>query len=310
MLTTGRVRVRAPATSANLGPGFDSFGLALDWVDEATVRLMPGDHHAVTTGEGAGELPTDADHLIIACLLDGLADLGVTLGDGVGALLEVHNTIPQARGLGSSSAAIVTGLTAAWGLARPDEPLDRSWALRHAVRIEGHPDNVAAAVYGGFTIAYPVEGGAYQVLATPVHADLRAAVIVPPTAMSTQAARGVLPDTVAHADAARNSAAAALLVVALTRDPGLLVPATQDWLHTRYRGSVMPAAVELIGRLRAAGFAAVMSGAGPTVLVLGTDAELARLADWWTSAGVAGFAVERRGFGTGAGIVGAVRRAS
>ncbi|SEQ30667.1 homoserine kinase [Microlunatus flavus] len=266
-----RVSVEVPATSANLGPGFDCFGLALDWRERVDLEVAASGISVDVTGEGSEALPRDETHLVVRCLTEGLDDLGVRVP---GLAVRGHNTIPHGRGLGSSSAAIVAGLLGARALAGAGD--DPAWLLRHANRIEGHPDNVAAAIHGGFVMAY-AHGDHVAVAQGRVHPDVRAAVVVPDRPVETRAARRLLPDAVPHADAAADAGRAALLVHALAHEPHLLAVATQDWLHQRYREPAMPEAYALMSRLRAAGFAAVVSGAGPSVLVLGTDAELNRL---------------------------------
>jgi homoserine kinase len=267
------VSVEVPATSANLGPGFDCFGLALDWRDRIEVEVIEAGFVAEVTGEGAATLPRDESHLVIATILEGVRKLG---GNSLpGLRLRAHNTIPHGRGLGSSSAAIVSGLRAAAGLAGVDP--DPAWLLARATAIEGHPDNVAAAIYGGFVLAYATEQGTVAVQAD-VHPEVQAAVFIPQTPVSTKTARGLLPATVPHADAAANAGRAALLVHALGRDPRLLFDATHDWLHQEYRRFAMTDSYALLKELRAAGLAAVISGAGPTVLVLGTGEQLRKLA--------------------------------
>ena len=150
VLSAGRsVTVEVPATSANLGPGFDCFGLALDWRERVSLAVIDQGFQIDVSGEGAAELPRDESHLIIRSALVGLADIGVR---APGLWLGCRNTIPHGRGLGSSSAAIVAGLVAAAGLAQVQVTPD--WLLGHANAIEGHPDNVAAAIYGGFVLAY------------------------------------------------------------------------------------------------------------------------------------------------------------
>jgi homoserine kinase len=266
-----RVSVEAPATSANLGPGFDCFGLALDWRESLELQVVESGVTVDVTGEGSDVLPRDETHLVVRCVSEGLDDLGVR---APGLTLRSHNTIPHGRGLGSSSAAIVAGLVAARALAGLEA--DRAWVLRHATRIEGHPDNVAAAIYGGFVMAYG-HGEHVAVVPGRVHPDLRAAVVIGGVAVETRAARRLLPAAVPHADAAADAGRAALLVHAIAAEPHLLHAGTQDWLHQRYREPAMPEAYALMARLRAAGFAAAISGAGPSVVVLGTEAELVGL---------------------------------
>ncbi len=268
-----RVVVEVPATSANLGPGFDCFGLALSWREQVELTVTDGGFTVDVTGEGADAVPRDASHLIVRSALQGLADLGHEVR---GLRLRCHNTIPHGRGLGSSSAAIVAGLVAADGLVRgPAEltPAGRRWALQHAAAIEGHPDNVAAAVHGGFVLAWAGPAGV-EVAVSPVHPDVAVTVFVPSTPVATQAARGLLPSSVPHGDAARNAGRAALLVHALATDPDHLLAGTADWLHQDQRRPAMPDSWRLMQGLRDLGHAAVISGAGPTVLVLGRPAEL------------------------------------
>jgi homoserine kinase len=259
----GPVRVRAPATSANLGPGFDALGLALSHHDDLTARVTTGGYVVQVGGEGAGELPGDEQHLVVRAMLATFDALGAR---PPGLHVECVNRIPQARGMGSSSAAIVGGVQLARGLVR-DCPLDDAGALRIAAELEGHPDNVAPCLLGGFTIAWTEESGARAVrldVADGVHPT----VFVPAERGLTAVARAALPLTVPHADAAANAGRAALLVHALTREPSLLLAATEDRLHQDYRAPGMPATAALVATLRAAGVAAVVSGAGPTVLAL------------------------------------------
>jgi homoserine kinase len=262
---TRPVRVRVPATSANLGPGFDALGLALALYDDVTARVTDGGCEVRVHGEGAGELPADDSHLVVRAMLATFDALG---GRPAGLAVECVNRIPQARGLGSSSAAIVAGVQLARALVDGGtERLDDAGALRMAADLEGHPDNVAPCLLGGFTIAWTGPAGARAVRLVPA-AGVRATVFVPDERGLTAVARAALPATVPHADAAANAGRAALLVHALTAEPALLLPATEDRLHQGYRAPGMPASAALVAALRAAGVAAVVSGAGPTVLAL------------------------------------------
>jgi homoserine kinase len=257
------VRVRTPATSANLGPGFDALGLALNLYDEVTVRVTGTGVRVRVVGEGAGELPSDETHLVAACALATFDRLGV---HPAGLEVTCHNQIPQARGLGSSSAAIVAGILAARALVEGgSEVLDDAAMLRLASEIEGHPDNVAPCLLGGFTIAWLDEDGARAVRLTPAE-GVRPVVFIPTERGLTTHARAALPTTVPHADAATNAGRSALLVHALTAAPALLLPATEDRLHQDYRAPGTPATAALIRDLRTAGIPAVVSGAGPSVL--------------------------------------------
>lgn len=261
----GQVTVEVPATSANLGPGFDCFGIALDHVDTLTASIA--DQIEVTVeGEGAGKLPLGDRHLVVRSMLHALAKVGVNLP---GVRLHCVNRIPHSRGMGSSSAAIVGGLALARALLREPHQLTDEVLLELANELEGHPDNVAAAIFGGFTISGqdlrtdPVEVWAVR---APVAADVSAVVFIPPTPVSTKVARGLLPDTVSHRDAAANAGRAALLVAALAQAPDQLFRATEDFLHQAYRASAMPGSAELMHTLRARRVPAIVSGAGPTVL--------------------------------------------
>ena len=275
-LGADHVRVRVPATSANLGPGFDAVGLALDLCDELEVHALGSAGVRVeVTGEGAGTLPDDEQHLVISSLRAALDHVGASQ---TGLHLVCHNRIPHGRGLGSSAAAVVAGIVAARGLIAEPEALSDDVVIDLAASIEGHPDNAAPAVLGGATLAWQ-DGDRFRAIGLGVHPSVIPLAIVPPTHLSTKAARGVLPATVPHADAAFQAGRAALLVEALGRRPELLLTATQDRLHQEYRRSVMRDSLALIDVLRAHGVAAVVSGAGPTVLVLaravegGTDAD-------------------------------------
>ncbi|MDG4764219.1 homoserine kinase [Solwaraspora sp. WMMD406] len=261
----GPVTVRVPATSANLGPGFDALGLALAHHDEVTARVASAGCHVEVTGEGAGELPDDDSHLVVRAMYETFDELG---GRPTGIRLSCVNRIPQARGLGSSSAAIVAGVQLARGLVSDGvQRLDTASALRIAARIEGHPDNVAPCLLGGFTIAWVEPDGA-RAVSLPVSGEVRATVFVPTSRGLTEVARAALPEQVPHADAAFVAGRAALLVHALTTEPALLLAATEDRLHQDYRAPGMPASAELVAALRAEGVAAVISGAGPSVLAL------------------------------------------
>ena len=276
-LTGARVRVRVPATSANLGPGFDSLAVALDLHDEVEAELVEvGAGVSVeVSGQGAGEVPADASHLVAETLLDALAGLGVR---GVGLRLRCANRVPHGRGLGSSAAAIVAGLLAARALAGPaGQGQTDADLLVAAGRREGHPDNAAACLLGSATVAW-TEGTNARAVRLVVHPQLVAVAFVAEQRLATTAARAVLPDTVSHAEAAANSARTALLVHALAHRPDLLLAATEDRLHQAYRRAAMPASLDLVHRLREQSVPAVLSGAGPSVLALVTRTDGARVA--------------------------------
>jgi homoserine kinase len=265
------VRVRVPASSANLGPGFDCFGLALTLHDVVEAQVVPDGLDLSVEGEGSHTVSRDARHLVVKSMHECFARMG---GAPTGLRVHCTNAIPHGRGLGSSSAAIVAGIVAARALCLDgDARIDDAGLLRLATELEGHPDNVAAALAGGFTLAWTEPEGARLIRLDP--SPLIAPVVfIPDTELSTRKARGLLPRNVPHADAAANAGRAALMVEALTRRPELLLVATEDRLHQDYRGPAMPASLDLIKRLRADGVPATVSGAGPTVLALATQASV------------------------------------
>ena len=260
-----QVAVRVPATSANLGPGFDTLGLALSVYEELVVTVLDGPGVEIeVTGEGAGEVPTDASHLVVRAMAYAFEAYGRTLP---GIRLSARNVIPHGRGMGSSGAAVVSGLLAAKGLLEGDVEIGDDALLRLATELEGHPDNVAPALFGGLTIAWMDEGGPRHKKLV-VDRGVSPLVFVPEFTMSTSVARGLAPLQVTREDAVFNVSRSALLIAALTQSPDLLLAATEDRLHQSYRAQAMPETDALIRGLREAGFAAVVSGAGPSVLVL------------------------------------------
>ncbi|WP_107765286.1 homoserine kinase [Nocardioides terrigena] len=261
----GPVRVTVPATSANLGPGFDALGLALSMRDELEAEVTASGIEVEVTGEGAADVPRDASHLVVRSMH---AAFDAMDARPPGLRLTCRNVIPHSRGLGSSSAAIVAGVALARALVAGGRLLlDDAALLRIAADIEGHPDNVAPALLGGFVICGR-EAGEWYAVPSAVDPRVRAEVFVPSTPVATEVARGLLPATVAHADAAANSGRAALLVAALAGRPEHLLAATRDYLHQEQREPAMPDSLALVHRLRADGVPAVISGAGPTVLAL------------------------------------------
>lgn len=260
------VRVRVPATSANLGPGFDSFGLALALYDDVVVRIADAGVHVDVAGEGAEDLPRDKRHLVVRALRAAFTAMG---GQPRGLEVVCANRIPQSRGLGSSAGAIAAGLTAARHLVLGGMSDDDVLTL--ATQLEGHPDNVAACLRGGLTLAWRDSADRVQVTRVDLHPAVQAAVLIPNAKASTAKARRLLPETVPHVDAAWTAGRAALLVEALTRQPALLFEATDDRLHQPYRAEAMPRTAALVSALRGKGLAAAVSGAGPSVVVLGAD---------------------------------------
>jgi homoserine kinase len=259
------VRVRVPATSANLGPGFDALGLALGLYDDVVVRVAESGLHVDIAGEGADTLPRDENHLLVRSLRTAFDLFG---GQPRGLEVVCANRIPHGRGLGSSAAAICAGVVAARAVTIGGaERLNDTVLLELATEIEGHPDNAAACLLGGFTLAW-TDGGAARAIRMEPAESVVPVVFVPENPVLTETARRLLPRTVPHVDAAANAGRSALLVEALTRRPELLLPATADRLHQEYRAPAMTESVELVKRLRADGVPAVISGAGPTVLAL------------------------------------------
>ncbi|HEY7008400.1 MAG TPA: homoserine kinase [Jatrophihabitantaceae bacterium] len=266
----GAAQVRVPATSANLGPGYDAFGLALSWYDDVVARVADGGLRVDVSGEG-DDVARDESHLVVRAMRAAFDRLG---GQPSGIELSCTNRIPHGRGLGSSAAAIVAGVSLARALVDGGADLlpdDALFAL--AAELEGHLDNVAACCYGGITIAWAQDGTARAARGT-VRAPIRPVALVPPYESSTHAARGLLPATVPHADAAFAVGRGALLFAVLSGaagSPDGLLVATDDRLHQPYRAAAMPQTAELVRALRADGHAAVVSGAGPSVLVLARD---------------------------------------
>jgi homoserine kinase len=313
--TPRAVRVRVPATSANLGPGFDALGLALGRYDEVVAEITDSALTIQVAGQGEAAADAGEAHLVVRAMRAAFAAAGT--GQPPGLALRCVNAIPQGRGLGSSAGAVVAGVLAAQALAFPHSAnsgrpnpappssaslgpaappssagLDAAgspssaspaaldvagpgagagvrfadpWALGVATGLEGHPDNVAACLAGGLTVAWTSAGGARAIRLEPVM-GLTPVLCVPAFELATEQARQALPATVPHHDAAANAGRAALLVVALTQAPDLLFDATRDLLHEPYRAPLMPATAQVIGRLREAGIPAVLSGAGPSVL--------------------------------------------
>ncbi|WP_396880083.1 homoserine kinase [Mycobacteroides sp. CBMA 271] len=300
--------VVVPASSANLGPGFDCLGIALSLYDEIAVSTTESGLKVAVEGEGAGEVPLDSSHLVVRAIERGLAVGGVA---APGLIVECRNKIPHSRGLGSSAAAAVAGLGAANGLlAKAGRPvLSDAVLVQLASEFEGHPDNAAASVLGGAVVSWMSRSGednqgwmsrsgegnqglmsrssedgqplsetsgeapAYAATRLDVHPDIRIVAAIPEEQSSTAHTRVLLPEVVSHVDARFNISRAALLTVALTTRPDLLMTATEDRLHQPQRASAMPASAEVLGFLRRQGVAAVLSGAGPAVLAL-TTAEL------------------------------------
>ncbi|MEO6997999.1 MAG: homoserine kinase [Terracoccus sp.] len=279
------VHVRVPASTANLGPGFDSVGLALGLWDEyiVTTSEVPGLQVEVT-GEGRADVPTDERHLVVATMRHTWSAIGAR--PPAGLRVEAVNGVPHGRGLGSSATAIVAGVVAAQALSSKldtaaGEPVvvARDVTNHLASALEGHPDNASASVYGGLTLSWMPDGtgldlGECTVTARPrLLPDTDVVGFVPEAQLATRTARAVLPETVPLRSAASGAGRAALLVHALTADPSHLHAATRDWLHQEPRRASYPETMALVDALRSQGWAAFVSGAGPTVLVLTTAAQ-------------------------------------
>jgi len=260
--------VRVPATSANLGPGFDTLGLALALYDELRVTVVESAGiHVEVTGVGKGEVPTDGTNLVARAIAYTFAHVGQPLP---GLRLDANNVIPHGSGLGSSAAAIVSGVMAAKGLLEGVVELDLDRMLVIATELEGHPDNVAPALFGGLTIAWTTPQGP-RAKKLIVHRGVSPLVCVPDHSVSTALARSLQPASVPYEDAVFNLSRSALLIAALIQSPELLLQATEDKLHQDYRASAMPETNALVHTLRDHGLAAVVSGAGPSILVLADD---------------------------------------
>lgn len=265
------MRVKVAASSANLGSGFDCVGLALGCYDEVEAELIDDGIELLVEGQGADSVPLDETHLVVRSIRLGLDAWGVPMP---GLRLKTRNKIPHARGLGSSAAAIVAGLAIAWGIAFPGRDLDRDELLRLSTEAEGHPDNAGAAVFGGALLAWSEPPGVVHRVPLTVHPGIRYRVFIPQTQAPTSQARKILPNHVPRSDAVLQASRAALLMHALVSSPEHLMVATQDYLHQPYRAELMQPSWQLMHRLREVGIPAVISGAGPTVLALGTSNQL------------------------------------
>ncbi len=267
-----KVRVTVAGSSANLGPGFDTLGLAVALHDVVEVEVIDSGVEVEIHGEGADELPRNESHLVMRALRTGLRACGMS---APGLRVVCHNAIPQSRGLGSSAAAAVAGVAAANGLC--GNVLSDDQLIQEASVFEGHPDNAAASVLGGAVVSWtdkPVDGKTspqYHAVGIEVHKDIVATALVPNFHASTNAVRQVLPSDVSHIDARFNVSRVAVMTVALQQRPDLLWEGTRDRLHQTYRAEVLPVTAEWVNRLRNRGYAAFLSGAGPTCMVLSTE---------------------------------------
>ena len=269
------IQVQVPATSANLGPGFDSFGLAFGMYDRYVAQILDeGGLDIDVTGEGADEVPRTDKNLLVKAMYKGFDYLG---GRPKGLAVRALNVIPHGRGLGSSASAIIGGLVLARSLVLTGtDKMSDEELLNCANEMEGHPDNVAAALFGGATIAWQdIEKGraVAHAIHLPVDPRIKVMAFIPSSPLATSKTRKMLPESIPFADAQRNTTNAALMTQAITIRPDLLFAATEDFLHQSYRQEAMPASFALMTKLRAAGLAAFVSGAGPTVLALHTEGD-------------------------------------
>lgn len=265
-MTFAPFSVSVPATAANLGPGYDSCGIALELRDLVRVAPAgPGERTRVSvTGEGEDTLPRDETHLVVRVIHETLASLGRPDVQGLALRLDCENVIPHSRGLGSSAAAVVAGITAGYVIAGRERVAAE--ILARAVAYEGHPDNAAPAIRGGASLS--ICGDAPVSVDLAVHPSVQALALVPSATLSTAVARALLPAEVPHAVAAENSARVGLLVHALAAGTHLF-EGTADLLHQEARRTAMPGTLAVVDALRASGLAAFVSGAGPTVTVFG-----------------------------------------
>ena len=266
------MQVQVPASSANLGPGFDAFGLALAMHDRYVAQVLDDSILDIdVTGEGADEVPRNEKNLLVKAMYKGFDFLG---GRPKGLAIRALNVNPHGRGLGSSASAIVGGLVLARALVlNGEDHMSDIQLLSLATDMEGHPDNVSASLFGGATISW-FEVEKHKSSAHCIHLNvdprIQAMAYIPSKALATSKARKMLPETIPFADAVRNTTNAAVMSHALTTRPDLLFVATEDFLHQSYRAEAMPESYALVQKLRGAGVAAFISGAGPTVLALHT----------------------------------------
>ncbi len=268
------MRVRVPASSANLGPGFDSLGLALSLYDVVEACVADDGVGVEVLGEGAGSVPCDESHLVVRAMRTTWA---VTGDAPPGLRLRCRNAVPHSRGLGSSAAAAVAGSVAAVLLAGRDLEAEQDTVLQVTAGMEGHADNAAASLLGGFVVAWETSGNTssrFHAVRRDVHAGIHPVALVTGAESLTATTRGLLPDRVPLVDAAFTGSRTALAVLAFTQAPELLMAATEDRLHQGYRRPAYPDSADLVDALRAQGVPAAISGAGPTVLAFTADGAL------------------------------------
>ena len=263
-----RVIVEVPASSANLGAGYDCLGVALGLINRVEVEVRGwsrGEIELTVDGEGVGELPADRTNRCVQGIEAALREVRGEIPEGVGWRIETRNEIPLARGLGSSAAATVAGLVA--GNSLLGEPLTSADLLRLATSIEGHPDNAAAALLGGFTVSAVTDAG-IESLRFDAPRDLRAILFIPELRLATRDMREALPEKVPLTDAVSNLSRVAIGVAGMAMGRfDLLRVLMVDRLHEPYRAEVYPQLPKLVeGARRAGAIGACLSGAGSTVL--------------------------------------------
>lgn len=256
-------RVKVPASSGNLGPGFDTMGMAHDVWDEVSATLTTGVSRVVILGEGNNTLPKDDSHLIVRTMRETFERLGAPTP---GIDLVCRNSIPHGKGMGSSAAALAAGVMLVRELLGAPDAFTKDEVFNIVAGYEGHPDNAAPAIYGGATVSWR-EGERYKTAQLHVSQKVKTTLLVPDEVLLTATARAALPETVPLVDAAFNASRSALMVHALTQDPELLFAATGDRLHQQYRAESMAHTATVLKALREAGWPAVVSGAGPSILV-------------------------------------------
>ena len=266
------------ASSANLGPGFDSLGMALSLCDEIVVETTDSGLLVTVEGEGADQVPLGPEHLVVRAIERGLQAVGVS---AAGLVVRCRNFIPHSRGLGSSAAAVVGGLAAVNGLVTQTDstPLSEAQLIQLSSEFEGHPDNAAAAVLGGAVVSWTDRTGdrpEYSAVSLRLHPNIHLFCAIPEERSLTAETRVLLPAQVGHQDAMFNVSRAALLVVALTERPDLLMAATEDALHQPQRGPAMRSSAEYLRLMRRHNVAAALSGAGPALIAIGTEPQLPR----------------------------------
>lgn len=263
------VVISVPATTANLGPGFDSIGLALEIRDHITARIADSGVRVSISGNGATSLPKDESHLIAKVALDAARKWGKELS---GLDLECNNEIPQGRGFGSSAAAIIAGLVIARELTGVN--ISDVELLQEANRIEGHPDNISACLFGGLTVNAWNTVDDVESISLSTHDDVVVVMGIPNAELDTHKARGFLPAQVPYENAIFNASRAALLVAAMTSAPDQLLAATADRLHQDYRKDAYPESMAIVSALRKAGIGGAISGAGPSIAAFTTSANV------------------------------------